>query len=80
MLIARAIENQSFCFGVNRTGTDGNGLKYKGDSCFISPKGFSSFLGEKEMINTFEISYSELHKFRKNFPLLNDGDEFKILN
>lgn len=78
LLIARAIENQSYCFGVNRTGTDGNGLKYKGDSCFISPKGFSTFLGEKENVHTFEISYSELHNFRKSFPLLDDGDEFRI--
>ncbi len=78
LLIARAIENQSYCFGVNRIGTDGNGLNYQGDSCFISPKGFSSFLGEKENVRTFEISYSELHNFRKSFPLLEDGDEFRI--
>ncbi len=79
LLVARAIENQSYCFGANRVGTDGSGLKYSGDSAMISPKGFSTFLGEKEKVQTFEISYSELHNFRKSFPLLGDGDEFRIL-
>ena len=80
LLAARAIENQSYCFGVNRTGTDGTGLKYQGDSTMISPKGFGTFLGEKEIVQTFEISYSELHNFRKSFPLLDDRDEFQIVN
>ncbi len=80
LLAARAIENQSYCFGVNRTGTDGTGLKYSGDSAMISPKGFGVFLGEKEKVQTFEISYSELNNFRKSFPLLDDRDEFQIVN
>jgi omega-amidase len=80
LLVARAIENQSYCFGVNRTGTDGTSLKYLGDSALIDPKGVGTFLGEKETVQTFEISYSELHRFRKNFPILNDRDEFEIIN
>lgn len=80
LLISRAIENQSYCFGVNRTGTDGTGLNYLGDSGYISPKGFAEFLGEIENEQTFEISYSELHDFRKNFPLLDDKDSFQITN
>lgn len=78
LLIARAIENQSYCVGVNRIGKDGTGLRYIGDSALISPKGLGTFLGKKEQIYTFEISFSELQKFRKNFPLLNDRDEFVI--
>jgi len=80
LLIARAVENQSYCFGINRVGTDGTGLKYLGDSAMVSPKGFADFLGEKESIKTFEISYSKLHNFRKSFPLLDDRDEFQISN
>ncbi len=80
LLIARAIENQAYCFGINRVGTDGTGLKYLGDSGCISPKGFSAFMGEKEKVQTFEISYSELHDFRKKFPLLNDRDSFQIID
>ena len=78
LLVARAVENQSYCFGINRTGTDGTGLNYLGDSALVSPKGFVDFIGEKECIKTFEISYSELHTFRKSFPLLDDRDEYQI--
>jgi len=79
LLLARAVENQSYCVGVNRTGIDGAGLKYSGDSCMITPKGFAEFLGENESIKTFEISYSELHEYRKNFPFLADRDQFQIV-
>lgn len=79
LLISRAIENQSYCFGVNRTGSDGNGLNYLGDSGFVTPKGFGEFLGVKEKVRTFEISYSELHNFRKSFPLLSDKDKFEVI-
>jgi predicted amidohydrolase len=80
LLIARAVENQSYCFGVNRTGIDGTGLKYSGDSCMVSPKGFAEFIGENEAAQTFEISYSELHDYRKKFPFLADRDKYQILN
>ncbi|QIA08213.1 amidohydrolase [Draconibacterium halophilum] len=79
LLISRAIENQAYCFGINRVGTDGTGLKYLGDSAFISPKGRADFMGAEEAVKTFEISYTELHEFRKKFPLLNDRDKFTIL-
>ncbi|QGY47090.1 amidohydrolase [Maribellus comscasis] len=79
LLTTRAIENQSYCVGVNRIGTDGGGINYLGDSTLISPKGFGDFLGETETSRTFSISYSELHQFRKNFPLLDDRDKFFIL-
>lgn len=78
LLVARAVENQSYCFGVNRTGTDGTGLNYLGDSALVSPKGFAGFMGEIENVKTFEISYSDLHDFRKSFPLLDDRDEFSL--
>ncbi len=79
LVVARAIENQSYCVGVNRTGNDGAGLNYLGNSAMVSPKGFAEFMGENETTKTFEISYSELYNFRNNFPVLNDRDEFNIL-
>lgn len=79
LLAARAIENQCYCVGVNRCGSDGSGLDYLGNSALVSPKGFADFLGEKEQLKTFEISYSQLHDFRKSFPLLTDRDHFQIL-
>lgn len=78
LLVSRAIENQAYCFGVNRTGVDGTGISYLGDSACVSPKGIAEFMGENENIQTFEISYSELHNFRKRFPLLDDRDTFRI--
>ncbi|NIR25592.1 MAG: carbon-nitrogen family hydrolase, partial [candidate division Zixibacteria bacterium] len=39
LLQARAIENQCFVAGVNRTGTDGNGIKYSGGSVIFNPLG-----------------------------------------
>ncbi len=78
LLVARAIENQCYCVGVNRSGSDGAGLNYLGDSAMVSAKGFAEFMGEKEGVQTFEISYSELQIFRKVFPLLNDRDEFQV--
>lgn len=78
LLAARAVENQSFCIGVNRTGNDGAGLKYLGDSALIDAKGNATFLGDKPTVQTFEINYKNLHEFRKSFPLLADKDEFSI--
>lgn len=80
LLVARAVENQSFCIGVNRTGIDGSGLTYLGDSCMITSKGFADFMGEVDAAQTFEISYSELHDYRKNFPFLADRDKFQLNN
>jgi predicted amidohydrolase len=39
LLQARAIENQAYVVGVNRVGTDGNGLEHVGDSRIVSPMG-----------------------------------------
>src|SRR5664279_397857 len=39
LLTARAIENQCNVVGVNRTGDDGNGIHYNGESMIIDPLG-----------------------------------------
>jgi hypothetical protein len=39
LLQARAVENQCYVVGVNRTGTDGNGIYHSGDSRVIDPLG-----------------------------------------
>lgn len=80
LLVARAVENQVYCIGVNRTGVDGTGLIYPGGSGLISPGGVAEFLGEKESTKTFEISFSELHEYRTKLPFLREMDEFQINN
>ena len=61
LLLARAIENQVFCMGVNRTGIDGYGIKYSGDSAFIDAKGTAIFMNDQPGFMTFELNYQELH-------------------
>jgi len=79
LLKARAIENQSFVAGANRTGTDGNGINHAGDSMIIGPMGeIISSAGNDEVILTAEISLTGLNKFRKKFPVQVDADKFTI--
>lgn len=78
LLVARAIENQCYCVGVNRTGIDGLGINHIGDSALVYPKGIAEFMGSAETHKTFELSYSDLHDFRKKFPVLDDRDQFQV--
>jgi omega-amidase len=78
LLVARAIENQSYCLGVNRVGIDHAGKNYRGDSAFIDFKGFATYLGPSEIAETFKLSYDDLHRFRKVFPVLDDRDHFTL--
>lgn len=80
LLHARAIENQSYCVGVNRVGEDGMGLKYTGNSAFIDFKGNQLFyLKDVEMISNQILSRKELEDFRNKFPAYLDADEYKII-
>ena len=80
LLLARAIENQCYVVGENRVGNDGNEIYYSGDSCVINFKGetISTIVPHDESSETISLSYSELAEFRKQFPVLNDGDDFEI--
>jgi omega-amidase len=81
LLKARAIENQCYVAGVNRIGTDGNGVVYCGDSMLINHLGEAmvSALPAQEGSFTGEISISELSEFRAKFPFLKDADDFTII-
>ena len=73
LLKARAIENQCFIIGVNRTGTDGIGLNYLGGSQVFSPMGCNLSKGkETDEYRTIELDLSEVEKFRAEFPFLSD--------
>ena len=79
LLQARAIENQSYCIGVNRVGEDGMGLEYAGNSAVIDFKGNQLFYQKKsEAIVNQILSKKELENFRTKFPAYLDADEFEI--
>ncbi|CAH0127977.1 nitrilase-related carbon-nitrogen hydrolase [Chryseobacterium sp. Bi04] len=77
LLKARAIENLSFVFGLNRIGTDGNNLFYQESShCFFADgKEISHKNGNRV---SAELDMNELEDFRKHFQFLNDRDDFSI--
>lgn len=73
LLKARAIENQCFMIGVNRTGTDGNGIHYPGASHIFDPSGNDILCGgEKKEFLTGEINPAEVVEVRSKFPFLKD--------
>lgn len=80
LLFARAIENQTFLAAVNRIGEDKNKLPHSGDSMIIDPTGEAilSLKPNEERIKTIEISKEKLEKFRTNFPVTLDADDFSI--
>ncbi|WP_106918079.1 nitrilase-related carbon-nitrogen hydrolase [Chryseobacterium aurantiacum] len=77
LLKARAIENLSFVFGLNRIGTDGNNLLYQESShCFFAD---GREISHKDgNIVSAELDMNELEDFRKHFQFLNDRDRFSI--
>src|SRR6478752_3407788 len=79
LLPARAVENLSYCVGVNRVGTDGQGNSYSGDSAFCTPQGEVSWLPSgTETVITFSLNYQQLQDFRNRFPAHLDADAFEI--
>ncbi|GAP70900.1 predicted amidohydrolase [Bacteroidales bacterium 6E] len=79
LLVARALENQCWCIGVNRTGRDGMDLDYLGDSGVIDARGKAYWSGADQGVLEYSLSLSDLHEFRKKFPVLKDRDNFTLL-
>lgn len=79
LLKARAIENQSFAVGVNRIGSDPNGLTYQGDSVALDYLGEPlSMLASAETEKIVTFNKAELSAYRVAFPALADADDFQI--
>ncbi len=77
LLVARAIENQSYCIGVNRIGFDNKQIYHSGDTTIIDFEG--NILYQKNHEKDVFITSLSLHSqmnFRANFPFLNDNDIF----
>ncbi len=72
LLQARAIENQAYIVGVNRTGT-GGGLCYRGHSAVYGPEGERlTELTEEETLLTAEIDSDKVESIRRSFPVKQD--------
>lgn len=80
LLTARAIENQSYVIGVNRIGSDGNGISHSGDSMVIDPWGglLSKTKAHTESVETITLSAEKLVNFRKNVTFGLDWEKFEI--
>lgn len=80
LLKARAIENMSYCIGVNRVGLDGNDYEYSGHS------GAYDVLGERldsikpnEVISeVVTLEKEHINKYRKKLGFLKDRDGFNL--
>ena len=79
LLRARAIENLCYVAGLNRVGTDGNGLHYAGDSAVIDFLGHPvSECTDEEVVVTTTLQAAELLAHRERFPAMLDGDAFEL--
>lgn len=79
LLRARAIENLSYCLGVNRVGIDGNQLPYSGDSAVLDCLGQTmADLGAQEQTVTVALDPAALAAFREKFPAWMDADSFDL--
>ena len=79
LLKARALENQCYSIGVNRTGKDGEGIEYSGNSVIYDYKGLSlNDVSTEPSIQTVELNLEELKAFRKKFPVYLDWDKFDL--
>lgn len=81
LLQARAIENQCYVAGVNRTGVDGHHIAYNGNTSVIDPLGNILYQKENtEDIFTITLKKENLEQIRNKYPFIDDADYFKIID
>lgn len=79
LLQARAIENQCYCIGVNRVGSDGNDIYYSGNSMVVNALGDVLYhKNHDEDIYTVTLQKEELTAVREKMPFWKDADSFLI--
>lgn len=73
LLKARAIENQLFVVGVNRTGVDGKGLEYKKSSQIINPNGELMIpVFSEGLMDIYDIDLAFVGQFKNTFSTTQD--------
>jgi omega-amidase len=80
LLQARAIENMSWCIGVNRTGNDGNDYRYNGHTAVYDVLGKSLFenIRNEEFTEVVTLDKESLMETREKLKFLQDRDSFTI--
>lgn len=73
LLIARAIENQAYVVGANRTGIDGAGLNHIGNSQILDFKGKSVSI-KCGLLHKATLYKDKLNAFRDKYQFLKDAD------
>ncbi len=81
LLAARAIENQCFVLGVNRVGKDGTGLNHSGNTMLLDYKGqiIDVIPDNEEGYFTQTINLQDQNRFKENFPVYLDADNFILI-
>lgn len=80
LLMARAMENNSYVIGVNRVGNDGSNMMHAGESAIIDFAGDhlkTAIIAREEIISNI-LSYQLLTEYRKSFPSGMDADNFTV--
>jgi len=78
LLVSRAIENMSYCIGVNIVGSDPEN-KYNGYSCIINPNGEHCIdMTEDETVIYHQLNKSKINDSRNSLNFLNDKDDFTL--
>ncbi|WP_243473693.1 amidohydrolase [Winogradskyella sp. MH6] len=80
LLKARAIENMSYCIGVNRVGLDGNNYEYSGHSAAYDVLGhrMDSIPESTETVEVVTLEKSHITKYRERLGFLKDRDNFSL--
>ena len=80
LLKARAIENMSFCIGLNRVGKDGSDLNYVGHSAVYDCLGkkISTEETESEFTEVVKLDKQHLIETRSQLKFLQDRDRFTV--
>lgn len=78
LLKARSIENQAYCFGVNRLGFEGK-IEYSGNSMGFDPFGniiIDAKSDETIALSEVEVSAEFVAKMRESFPFLKERKQW----
>lgn len=79
LLPARAVENLCYTVGVNRVGTDGNGVEYAGGSLIADYYGnLIESADDKTKTIRATLSLKKLNAYREKFPAWKDADDFSL--